>query len=323
MPVLQETDEWLVVGNGAVGMGIARHIHAAGTPVRLLDRSSITATKDLIYHPLGAEPAAPVRWTCPFGLPPSSQVIQRVLVATKAFSVAEALRPLADRLGSESRIYFMQNGIGFLPDGVLPDGVQQFFMINPGFSVNRVGPLEVQQTGYARMMIGDAAGSEVPPKEVRSDIDSLVSAGVDLSWTARIQYHRWKKLAINAVVNPLSVIHQSSNGELAEHSKAREMIERMSHECAAILDSIGQSITTDELIDSISTVLEMTALNRNSMLQDFQEGRLENELDHILLPFIEEARIRSIPCPALEEVHRRTSTLFARESSIDADRPIS
>ena len=323
MPGPQQTDEWLVVGNGAVGMGIAHHIHAAGAPVRLLDRSSIVARKGLVYHPLSAEPSPPVRWTCPFGLPPSDQVIQRVLVATKAFSVAEALRPLGDRLGPGSRIYFMQNGIGFLPDGVLPDGVQQFFMINPGFSVNRVGPDEVEQTGYARMMVGDAAGSGVPPDEVRSDIDSLTGAGVDLSWTDRIQYHRWKKLAINAVVNPLSVIHESPNGKLAEHSEACEMIERMSHECASILDSIGHPITPGELRDSISTVLEMTAPNRNSMLQDYQEGRLENELDHILLPFIEEAGIRSIPCPALEAIHRETSMLFARKASADSDRSIS
>lgn len=38
--------------------------------------------------------------------------IQNLILATKTYSTVQALRPLKDRLGSESTVLFLQNGIG-------------------------------------------------------------------------------------------------------------------------------------------------------------------------------------------------------------------
>ena len=312
-----ESPEWLVLGNGAVGMGLAHHIHSAGGRIRMLDRSGTCDQRTLVYHPLG-ESMSPVRWDCSFGLPSQPPKDHRVLVATKAFSVAAALGPLVEHLAPGSRVYFLQNGLGFLPEHLLPDRVEALFVVNPGFSVNRVDHHTVEQTGYAPMLVGDAEGRVRPTVEVGSDLEWLQSAGIDLSWSPSIQFQRWKKLAINAVINPLTVIHELSNGELAVHPEARVMIDRMSAECARIMDSTGHSITPEELRSSILDVLEMTAPNRNSMLQDYHANRSGNELHHIMVPLIDQARKHELSCPDLQAVHRRVFEMFRRASSDDS-----
>lgn len=308
-----ESREWLVLGNGAIGMSLAYHIDSAGGTVRMLDRSGKRTRRNLVFHPLG-ESTSPVRWDCSFGLPVQPPEIHRVLVATKTFSVGTALLPLVEHLAPGSRVYLFQNGVDFLPQELLPVGVESLFVVNPGFSVNRVDHQTVEQTGCAPMLVGDVAGKAQPTAAVRSDLDWLRAAGIDLSWTSGIQYQRWKKLAINAVINPLSVIHELSNGELAAHPEARTMIDRMSEECARIMESVGHSITTDELRRSIFKVLELTARNRSSMLQDYHANQSDNELGHIMMPFIQQARSQRISCPILDVVHRRAFELFSSAS---------
>ena len=313
----RESREWLVLGNGAVGMSLAHHIYSAGGQVRVVDRSGKRTQRTLIFHPLG-ETASPIHWDCPFGLPVQPPEIHRVLVATKTFSVGTALLPLGACLAPGSRVYFLQNGLDFLPQKLLPSGVESLFVVNPGFSVNRIDHRTVEQTGYAPMLVGDAIGTAQPSPRVASDLEQLHAAGIDLSWTSGIQSQRWKKLAINAVINPLTVIHELSNGELAAHPEALVMIDRMSEECVRIMDSAGHSLAADELRSSVLRVLEATARNRSSMLQDYHADHSENELEHIMMPFIKQGRSQRIDCPVLEAVHRRVFELFSRASSAES-----
>ncbi|MAJ46148.1 MAG: hypothetical protein CBC35_02480 [Planctomycetes bacterium TMED75] len=312
-----ESCEWLVLGNGSVGMSLAYHLQSAGGQVRVLDRSGKRARKTLVFNSFG-EPTSPIHWECSFGLPLQPPDIQRVLVATKTFSVGIALGPLIKHLTPGSRVYFFQNGLDFLPRELLPPGVESLFVVNPGFSVNRIDHRTVEQTGYAPMLVGDLVGTVQPPPRVQSDLEQLRAAGIDLSWTSGIQCQRWKKLAINAVINPLTVIHELTNGELATHSEARVMIDRMCGECVRIMESLGHSFSTDELRTSVLGVLELTARNRSSMLQDYHAKRSRNELDHIMMPFIKQARSQAVDCPTLEAVHRRVFDLFSRASSIES-----
>lgn len=96
-------------------------------------------------------------------------------------------------------------------------------------------------------------------------------------YTEEIDYQEMltKKLAVNAVINPLTAILKIENGKLIDAHYYHEVFTGYLEEVAGILD-----LNRASLEDHVTQVCKKTYKNRSSMLKDIEKGQ-RTEIDSI------------------------------------------
>jgi 2-dehydropantoate 2-reductase len=158
----------------------------------------------------------------------------------------------------------------------------------------------------------------------------------------------WKKLAVNCVINPLTALHQCSNGELwkaletqqqgrnehwdmlqwsfvheivseVSHVALGVMTERMSQEehppsmATSKVESFLEQLQPKALLEFCHQVFHDTVNNQSSMWQDVQHGRPRTEIDYLNGYVVRKARdFVNIKTPAneqlVEAIHHRVES---------------
>jgi 2-dehydropantoate 2-reductase len=158
--------------------------------------------------------------------------------------------------------------------------------------------------------VGDEEGSARPEPETAADLDLLAKAGINCEWTSDIDQHRWVKIAVNAVINPLTVIFDCNNGELLRNTESIELMSALYKETSALFKEIGVPHGEEDLRELTESILQATHENISSMLQDYRDGPGRNELEYIMSPLIREAAKHEIDVPVLLEVESRANARF-------------
>ena len=89
----------------------------------------------------------------------------------------------------------------------------------------------------------------------------------------------WRKLAVNAAINPLTALLRITNGALLEHPAAATA-DALAREIAAVARAEGIPFWDGEAVRGWREVAEATRANRSSMLQDVERGT-PTEIDAI------------------------------------------
>lgn len=100
----------------------------------------------------------------------------------------------------------------------------------------------------------------------------------------------WKKLAVNCVINPLTVIYNCRNGDL---QKYMPHVVALVKEIAYVMEAEGYSTSSDSLLHYVTNVICMTADNYSSMYQDVLAQR-HTEIDYITGYLLKMARKHGI-----------------------------
>lgn len=108
----------------------------------------------------------------------------------------------------------------------------------------------------------------------------LQKAGFEVSLSKKIQDVAYKKLLINAIINPLTAIFQITNGQLLHHKSTRSLMYRLFQEIVTVYRAAHIPIDEEADWKRVITVCEHTAMNVSSMLQDVQAGK-KTECDAI------------------------------------------
>lgn len=150
---------------------------------------------------------------------------------------------------------------------------------------------------------GHAAAEEL----VRALAAALTEAGIltEVECDAgRAHQLLWKKLLVNAVINPLAAVFGVVNGELLRRAGYKRAVDRLIEEVSSL--PVPDRITPEILKDSVYSVLQATAKNTNSMLNDVHHDR-ETEFDQISGQLLDIAFQHKHPMPITNSL----STLFA------------
>jgi 2-dehydropantoate 2-reductase len=99
------------------------------------------------------------------------------------------------------------------------------------------------------------------------------------TWHTNIVAALWQKLAINAVINPLTAINNIYNGELTE-PHYRQQIQNLSEEISVVMTALGIPISATSVLNNCLQVAKATAANYSSMHQDIANRR-RTEIDFI------------------------------------------
>ncbi len=95
-----------------------------------------------------------------------------------------------------------------------------------------------------------------------------------------------KKLAINAVLNPICALYKVKNGGVLE-GEPRKELERLVIECFPFFEKRGAFKSVEDYLVDVLYIANTTAENTNSMLADVLSGR-PTEIESILGPINEE-----------------------------------
>lgn len=230
-----------------------------------------------------------------------------LLVTLKAWQVSEAVKNLQFILPATCPILLLHNGMGTVDElnslhqpllrGVTTHAAKHdgTVIVHVAAGITHIGPISSAAT------------------EISEIAETLHAALPDVAWHDNVASATWQKLAVNCVINPLTVFYNCTNGELASHA---EEVKALSNEVAAVMEREGQHISREWLIDYITDVIRSTAGNTSSMLQDIRAQR-RTEVDYINGYVIRRARAQGLATP---ENNRLYEFIKRKEHEYDRER---
>lgn len=218
-----------------------------------------------------------------------------LLVTLKAWQVSDAVIPLAKILPSSSPILLMHNGMGTLEE--LKQVEQPLLMGVTTHAARRDGNV-ITHVANGITHIGPANPGA---KDYSELADVLHTALPDVAWHDDINASCWKKLAVNCVINPLTALLDCPNGDLRHH---QDEIETLCQEVAQVMVREGFHTSPESLHYFADKVIESTAENISSMLQDIRMQR-HTEIDYITGYLLRRARAHGLVLSANSRLYER------------------
>lgn len=239
-----------------------------------------------------------------------------VLLTVKSYDVEKAGEEIGARLRPIPPVLATQNGLGI--ESALRRGIARSRPHGPppvvlraihSIPVTRLGPGSIRQAGTGEIVLG----RPTPPAEATAaDLFETLftSAGFPVRRVVDFEREVWRKLLVNAAINPVSADHGVPNGRLAEEPW-RGQAEALLLEALEVSRAEGFQFSESEAEAELWRVVRATAANRSSMLQDLRRGR-PTEIDAISGELLRRGKAHGLALPAteraLERIERRSRT---------------
>jgi 2-dehydropantoate 2-reductase len=202
--------------------------------------------------------------------PPTADL---ALVTVKAFDTEAAARDLADC--DLDAVCSLQNGLG--NEEVLAAHLDGVLAGTCTYGARLVEPGRVECTGIGEIALGapDGGDSARAGRVGRA----LQAAGIETAVADDMPRRRWEKLAINAGINPTTALARVPNGAL-NNGPLAGIAREAARETARVAREQGVDLGDEAAVAALDGVVEATAANTSSMLQDVAAGR-RTEIDAI------------------------------------------
>ena len=248
--------------------------------------------------------------------PPDMKYISNLIVTTKSHKMAEALSMIRHRLTHLSTIIFIHNGMGVVEEvnkRVFPNPKERphYLFGIASHGVYRTDDFAAVFAGHGAVIIGNPGvhnektsyGSYL----LQQVIDSKLLGASEVPWD-EFKLFQLQKLAVNAVINPLTALNDCLNGMIVESSMAGSvgsdfdgLISEISQVFCSLpelqgLPGLKERFSRESLRNAILNVASATAQNRSSMLQDVSTGS-ETEIHYINGYIVRRAQELGIECP--------------------------
>lgn len=210
------------------------------------------------------------------------------LVTVKSYDTPAAAASLAT--GDFSVVCSLQNGLG--NEATLARELDcPIAGATTTYGAELLEPGTVALRGAGSIIIGDYRG--VPTSILQQVAKAMQSSGLTVSTTEDIETELWRKVAINAAINPLTALAQVSNGAITDEP-LWSLANMVATEATVVAQEQEIALEAGAIIDSIAAVAEATASNHSSMYRDVHHGT-RTEIDAINGAVIEHAVESSVP----------------------------
>ncbi|MEH6708173.1 MAG: ketopantoate reductase C-terminal domain-containing protein [Alloalcanivorax venustensis] len=325
-------EPWYLLGAGNMGLLAAHYLQRAGLTVIALRRDDAPTLERTLLLPSGdrvsvqllCERAPPAKGAKPrqdprarsndstnnvSGIPPAGSAglsragpaptrpapIQRLVVACKAPFSAAALGGLP--LAADATVLRLQNGLGSL-DGLLPAGARRVEVVSAS-AVKRDGDAHRVVAENDTWMGESAAPGGPAAAEPPAWFGPLARHWPKLHWPDDFRHRQWRKLVGNAVINPLTGLHDVANGHIFQDPALAAEAEQLAREADRVLTALDPTWPGDSL-PGVRALADATAGNTSSMRADMQAGAV-TEIDAINGWLLRQADVLGLDLPA----HRR------------------
>lgn len=259
----------VVIGAGSVGLLLAARLQLGGVGVQLVTRSEGQATllnqKGLTIHTVDGKRQTVYLSARPFThhLPPADCY----LLAVKQPDLTSVMPGLLS-IPPTARVIALQNGIGH--QEILAEALPVnplFFAVNTE-GANRLSAAEVAHTGKGTLRIGPWEKAASKDAWLERFVALAAAASIPAQYVDEISGYVWRKVIVNAVINPLTTLFEISNGELLHSPVTRRTMRLLFEESAAIAAAFGQKIDEQDWQELLA-ICRNTSRNHSSMLQDY------------------------------------------------------
>lgn len=228
------------------------------------------------------------------------QPIDHLIVCTKAYDALPALQSLGSFLSTDAALLLMQNGMSSQEEIIAAFPQTSIHAASSTEGAYRPRPDCILHAGRGITRIGHLQG------KAHDWVKLLRAAGFDSEIAEPIRWHLANKLRVNALINPLTVLHDCHNGELLKRPETLAAMHRLGEEVDTILDAAGYRFP-DTAFEQASAVAQRTAVNISSMLQDARASR-RLEIDAITGYLLQLARQHKISAPENDALYARLQT---------------
>jgi len=291
----------VVIGGGSVGLLAASRLQLGGQQVHLVTRTAGQAAR-LQHEGLTMRAMDGLIKQVAVDVSPAAAVLPLAdiyLLTVKAHDLPDLLPALAT-IPESARVIAMQNGmahVDVLMTQLSP--AQLFFAVNTE-GARRLSPVEVEHTGSGMIRMGPWEKQETPDRLIESLASAARKSGIEMQCVDTAAPLVWRKLLVNALINPLTALFEVENGGLLRSAEVLSVMRAMFSEAAAVAGACGQKIDEEDW-QEILTICRNTWRNHSSMLQDIRHGR-PTEIDAILGYLTGKADEHGIAVPLLETV---------------------
>lgn len=299
-----------VVGAGAMGSLFGGRLAASGNEVVLIDVNdahiAAVAAKGLhlttddadAYIPIGIGRADKF-----------NEVVDLVLVFTKAPHTLAALESVQHLIGSETWALTLQNGLdtGARVAQIVPPERVALGVTN--WPADLAGPGHVSSHGVGEVRIWSLSGS--PDPVVYRIAGALDQAGLRCRADADVPIAIWEKVSFNAAMNAIAAVSGMRVGEMADSRDLRELAHTVVRETIATAQAEGIPVDEARVWRTIEGAYAGHREHRPSMLQDLMSGR-QTEIDCINGAIVAHAQQVGLSVPANQTLTRLVRAMQAR-----------
>lgn len=194
------------------------------------------------------------------------------LVTVKAFDTDEAARALAAT--DPELTCSLQNGLG--NEEILEERLDTVLAGTCTYGARLDGPGRVRCTDGEITLGAPDGGSSAAAERVGK---AFQTAGIETTVSNRMPDEQWRKLAVNAGINPTTALAGVENGALRNGPLAG-VAREATRETARTAREQGIDLAEREAVETLESVVEKTAENTSSMAADVAAGK-KTEIDAI------------------------------------------
>ncbi|MGS2720510.1 ketopantoate reductase family protein [Paraglaciecola aestuariivivens] len=277
-----------IVGQGAIGGLIGYRCHQLNLPYAHLLRHT-SALPQKVTNLQGELTELPAKTLTKAQLADCELIILPI----KAYQVIPALTELTPFLASQQTLVLLHNGMGTIHKVKSLCKQQNLVAGTTSDAAFKPQANSLNETGRGQAHFGWI--TQTDPKIKQTVSEQLNRLFPQHTWHADIEFALWKKLAINALINPLTALNNIKNGQLAE-SKFYPLIQNLCLEISKVMQALDYPVTATELEHNVMQVVHATANNYSSMHQDFKQNR-PTEIDFINGYVVEQAKQLNLAVP--------------------------
>ncbi|AFP85419.1 2-dehydropantoate 2-reductase [secondary endosymbiont of Heteropsylla cubana] len=210
-----------------------------------------------------------------------------LIVTLKAWQVSVGVQGLLPQLRTDCGIILLHNGFGTQEE--LPALTQPLIIGNTTHAAySKEEKIYYVSRGITRIGPGNnqAQQSSAIAKVLHTALPPVI-------WHQDVMASIWMKLAVNAVINPLTTVYSCRNGELIHYLQKIKLI---CYEIALVMTYEGHQIYDQCLLLYVKQIILRTKNNISSMLQDIQAKR-KSEIDYITGYILQRACIHGLDIP--------------------------
>ena len=281
-------EEILIVGTGALATLFAARLSASDVDVVMLGLwqegiDALNAYGAGLVDAEGNENFYPVKAVR------KCEKARYAIVLVKSWQTERVARQLKCFLAEDGLVLSLQNGLG---NGEILSSTLGAERVAQGVTVVGASLLEagkVKLSGRARVSVGEHPRLEA--------IESLLRASkFRVTRVTDLQSLIWRKLVINAAINPLTALLDIPNGDLLKTPEARALMADLARETVSLAKAQNISLSFENPVEAVEEVARETASNFSSMLQDLKRGA-PTEIEAICGAIIRRGEAFSVPTP--------------------------
>ena len=226
--------------------------------------------------------------------------IKNLLIATKAQDALQAFEDIRPLLTDTSEILLLQNGVSAQWKITRENPGLCIYCLTSSHGVWQKKRFHSVHAGTGEIWMG-RLNNPAANFRTKALLDTLPVESLKIKWDDDINSRMWRKLAVNCVVNGLSVIYECNNGGLQENLRANKEMKILAKEIEIIINEIDSAPNIYKLFEQVEEVIATTADNYSSMLQDFRVGK-KLEIDHLNNFLCQQATSLGLSCERNREI---------------------